>query len=186
MDLLSRVKSLSLQYSGEVVAMRRHLHANPELSYQEHDTARYVAGQLRSYGLEPKEGIATTGVLVEIKGRNPDKRMIDQEYHQPSELVIQLSLRDVVLDFFISRQHLYTNLLSGSSMIVKSDGCCDSSGEYLLKFSQRCRETINDFEQKGYRLKSATVNFIVYWKKDGTELECKVIMPELSFQQTSV
>lgn len=110
----------------------------------------------------------------------------DQEYHQPSELVIQLSLRDVVLDFFISRQHLYTNLLSGSSMIVKSDGCCDSSGEYLLKFSQRCRETINDFEQKGYRLKSATVNFIVYWKKDGTELECKVIMPELSFQQTSV
>lgn len=76
MDLLSRVKSLSLQYSGEVVAMRRHLHANPELSYQEHDTARYVAGQLRSFGLEPKEGIATTGVLVEIKGRNPNKRMI--------------------------------------------------------------------------------------------------------------
>lgn len=56
--------------------MRRHLHANPELSYQEHDTARYVAGQLRSFGLEPKEGIATTGVLVEIKGINPDKRMI--------------------------------------------------------------------------------------------------------------
>ena len=76
MDLLEKIKSLSEKYSNEAVLHRRHLHANPELSYQEYKTAKYVADQLKSFGLSPKEGIATTGVLAEIKGRNPDKKSI--------------------------------------------------------------------------------------------------------------
>jgi amidohydrolase len=76
MSLLEKIKSLSLQYSGKVVEQRRHLHANPELSYQEFNTVKYVAEQLKSFGLSPQEGIATTGLVVEIKGKNPDKKSI--------------------------------------------------------------------------------------------------------------
>jgi amidohydrolase len=76
MDLLHQIKSLSDQFSADVIQQRRHLHAHPELSYQEFQTARYVADQLKSIGLQPKEGVATTGVLVEIKGRNPEKKTI--------------------------------------------------------------------------------------------------------------
>lgn len=76
MSLLERIKSLSESYSREVVAWRRHLHAHPELSYEEHHTAKFVAAQLRSYGLEPVEGIATTGVVALIKGKKPDKKTI--------------------------------------------------------------------------------------------------------------
>jgi amidohydrolase len=76
MGLLDKIKTLSEQYSGEVIESRRHLHANPELSYQEFNTARYVADQLRSFGITVTEGIATTGVLAEISGRNPDKKSI--------------------------------------------------------------------------------------------------------------
>lgn len=76
MDLLQKIKSLSEQYSADVVKQRRHLHANPELSYQEFNTAKYVAGELKSFGLDPKEGIATTGVVVEIKGKNPEKKTV--------------------------------------------------------------------------------------------------------------
>ena len=56
--------------------MRRHLHANPELSYHEYNTAKYVAAMLRSFGLEPVEGVATTGLVVEVKGSNPEKKSI--------------------------------------------------------------------------------------------------------------
>lgn len=56
--------------------MRRHLHANPELSYQEHNTVKYVAARLRSFGIEPVEGIAGTGLIAEIQGINPDKKSI--------------------------------------------------------------------------------------------------------------
>jgi amidohydrolase len=76
MDLLERIKSLSKENSKEVVSQRRHIHANPELSYQEFNTAKYVAEQLRLFGLTPQEGIATTGVVAEIKGKNPEKKTI--------------------------------------------------------------------------------------------------------------
>jgi amidohydrolase len=76
MDLLAKIKSLSQLHSSNVVSQRRYLHANPELSYQEFNTAKYVAEQLRGMGIAPQEGIATTGLLAEIKGKNPDKKSI--------------------------------------------------------------------------------------------------------------
>ena len=76
MLLLEKIKSLSQQYSQEVIGLRRHLHANPELSYQEHNTVKFVAQTLRSFGIEPIEGIADTGLIAEIKGKNPGKKTI--------------------------------------------------------------------------------------------------------------
>jgi amidohydrolase len=76
MSLLEKIKSLSTQYSEQVVEFRRHIHANPELSYQEFKTAKFVAQQLVSFGLSPKEGVATTGLVVEIEGKNPGKRTV--------------------------------------------------------------------------------------------------------------
>src|SRR5688500_3193429 len=76
MSLLDKIKALSVQFSGEVVEARRHLHANPELSYQEFNTAKYVGQQLKKYGLSPVEGVATTGLMVEIQGKNPSTKSI--------------------------------------------------------------------------------------------------------------
>ncbi len=69
MGLLEKIKSLSEQHSNEVVEFRRHLHANPELSYQEYNTVKFVAEKLRSFGIPFTEGIATTGLIAEIKGK---------------------------------------------------------------------------------------------------------------------
>jgi len=76
MNLLQNIKVLSEKYSQEVIGLRRHLHQHPELSYQEFNTVKYVAKQLRSFGIEPTEGIATTGLIAEIKGKNPEKKSI--------------------------------------------------------------------------------------------------------------
>lgn len=76
MELLERIKSLSEQYSGEVIEARRHLHENPELSYQEYNTAKFVTGKLQSFGIRVKEGVATTGLVAEIEGKNPGKKSI--------------------------------------------------------------------------------------------------------------
>lgn len=76
MGLLEKIKSLSEEYSNSVIESRRHLHANPELSYQEYNTAKFVAEQLRNLGIDVTEGIATTGLLAEIKGRNPERKSI--------------------------------------------------------------------------------------------------------------
>jgi acetylornithine deacetylase/succinyl-diaminopimelate desuccinylase-like protein len=76
MSLLDSIKEISVAQADEVVSFRRHLHANPELSYEEFNTAKFIADKLRSFGLEPQEGVATTGVVVLIKGKNPDKKTV--------------------------------------------------------------------------------------------------------------
>lgn len=51
----------------EVVAWRHHIHANPELGFQEVETARFVADKLRSFGLAVQEGIGGTGVVGTLR-----------------------------------------------------------------------------------------------------------------------
>jgi hippurate hydrolase len=52
-----------LALTPEVVAWRQTIHSAPELGFQEHRTATFVAEALRSFGLEVREGIADTGVV---------------------------------------------------------------------------------------------------------------------------
>jgi len=50
----------------ELIELRRHLHAHPELSGEEHQTAALVAGELRRIGWRVREGVGRTGVLAEL------------------------------------------------------------------------------------------------------------------------
>ena len=73
--LLEKIKSLAKQHQAQNISIRRHLHANPELSYQEFETSKYVQAQLKAIGI-PFTVIATTGVLGIIEGKNPSKRVV--------------------------------------------------------------------------------------------------------------
>ncbi|MCF3594684.1 M20 family metallopeptidase [Rhodobacteraceae bacterium LMO-12] len=57
-------------FADEMTAWRRHLHMNPELGLECHQTAAFVVERLREFGVdEIHEGIAESGVLAVIKGR---------------------------------------------------------------------------------------------------------------------
>jgi len=76
MSLQQKIKSLASEYATDIVANRRHLHQNPELSFNEFKTAAFVATQLRDFGFTPQEGVANTGVVAVIEGRNPTSKVI--------------------------------------------------------------------------------------------------------------
>jgi amidohydrolase len=76
MSLLNEVKKLASEFSEDTIRIRRHIHAHPELSFQEYETAKFVAGELRKLGIEPKEGVAGTGITALIEGRNPKSKSI--------------------------------------------------------------------------------------------------------------
>jgi amidohydrolase len=76
MTLQDKIKSLSKSYTEEVIGLRRHLHANPELSYQEFNTVKFVEQTLRSFGVDSIQLMATTGLVAEVKGKNPGKKTI--------------------------------------------------------------------------------------------------------------
>jgi amidohydrolase len=48
---------------AEMTSWRRHLHANPETAFEEHETAAFVAERLASFGLAVHRGLAGTGVV---------------------------------------------------------------------------------------------------------------------------
>lgn len=73
--LQQKIKDLAKQYADTFISVRHHLHAHPELSYQEFETSKFVQQQLSSFGI-PFEVKATTGVLGMIKGKNPKSRVI--------------------------------------------------------------------------------------------------------------
>ncbi|HEY9215979.1 MAG TPA: amidohydrolase, partial [Ancylobacter sp.] len=49
--------------ADEMRDWRRHLHAHPELGFEEHETARFVADKLRSWNIATVEGVGRTGVV---------------------------------------------------------------------------------------------------------------------------
>lgn len=57
----------------DAVAIRRHLHAHPELSFAEHETGRYVAERLKEWGIDVRTGIAGTGVMGVVRGAKPGR-----------------------------------------------------------------------------------------------------------------
>ncbi|MEM6480631.1 MAG: M20 aminoacylase family protein [Pseudomonadota bacterium] len=66
MAVLNRIAG----FADEMAAWRRHLHAHPELGLECHETARFVEGKLREFGVEQIEvGLAETGLVALIEGR---------------------------------------------------------------------------------------------------------------------
>ena len=97
-------------------------------------------------------------------------------------LIVQLSHKDVVLDFFLDKKAAICSLRSGDKL--------DVEGNYLLalvngcktrvaKFSQLFVQKLSDLANKGYRPQFAKIRYVVAWKKDeGTE-ETAIILPDL-------
>jgi amidohydrolase len=73
--LKEKIRQLAKQYAPDYIAIRHHLHAHPELSYQEFQTSAFVQEQLARTGI-PFEVMAGTGVVGMIRGKNAGSRVI--------------------------------------------------------------------------------------------------------------
>ncbi|WP_276165305.1 M20 metallopeptidase family protein [Zobellia alginiliquefaciens] len=76
MDSHQIIKSLALRFAPDFVEIRRHLHQNPELSFQEYNTCAYLKEQLLSLGVTDIESVASTGLLATINGDKPGKTVL--------------------------------------------------------------------------------------------------------------
>jgi ATP-dependent DNA helicase RecQ len=103
-------------------------------------------------------------------------------YAEPESLMYALSFKQVNLGYFKYFQRQINGLQSGASLSVMEDGLgLPSSDKPILKFSSAFRTVLEGHYTNGYKLKSAKVNFIVYWKNEDVEL--KVILPEVSLEK---
>ncbi|MEZ5015894.1 MAG: M20 family metallopeptidase [Flavipsychrobacter sp.] len=74
--MIDIIQRKAQEYFSDIQAIRHHIHANPELSFEEYNTAAFISEKLTEYGIAHETGVAGTGVIGLIKGKNPDKKCI--------------------------------------------------------------------------------------------------------------
>lgn len=112
-------------------------------------------------------------------------RRNNTRFPEPEHLALSLTHRDVKLGYFEYVQHRMNGLYSGSPLTKAEDGLGNSDHQLLIKYSNSFRQHLESYFEKGYNLKSATVNFIVYWKNPEKDLESKIILPEIILEKGS-
>lgn len=73
--LKEEIKELAKDIYPEVIANRRHLHANPELSFEEFNTSTFIKSKLDELGISYKS-MANTGIVALIEGDKPSSSTI--------------------------------------------------------------------------------------------------------------
>lgn len=75
-DLKTKIKAFSNSINAEIKAIRAHLHTNPELSFEEVETSKFIQNYLTKLAIPYKSGFAKTGIVGKIEGKNPSKKTI--------------------------------------------------------------------------------------------------------------
>ena len=73
MGAADQLKSEIAAIEPDLVETRHYLHQNPELSYEEEQTAAFVARRLRALGLNPETGIGGHGITADLEGGRPGR-----------------------------------------------------------------------------------------------------------------
>ncbi|NBI65653.1 RecQ family ATP-dependent DNA helicase [Pseudoflavonifractor sp. 60] len=100
----------------------------------------------------------------------------------PEEITLQLTHRDVVLDFFKDKKEKILRLRSGGPLGIEP-GYLTASLEgrsfRAAKFSRACAGRLEELRRRGYRPVSASVRFVVAWKGREEERETAVLLADL-------
>ncbi len=112
------------------------------------------------------------------------ERVEDRNVYSPSvEMVMHLTHKDVWLDYFINKQHALAKCRSGDALTLGDGGCLNERRQPVLKFSRQFEQKIESWKEKGYRLKSAKVNFVLYWRPENSDKDFRILLPELCFER---
>lgn len=71
--MIEQIKEKAGAYFNQMVEVRRHLHANPELSFKEYKTSEFVTSKLDEFGIPYTKGYVKTGIVGIIEGSKPGK-----------------------------------------------------------------------------------------------------------------
>ena len=118
---------------------------------------------------------------------NGIEQVVDRtEYGEPSEIVLQTTHKDVVLDFFKDKKEIIFNLRSGMKLkYVDTYLEAEFNGRAIrvVKFSKSFLETLVKLKGKGYMPTSVEVKFVVAWKGKEDEGETPILLLEMHLER---
>ena len=109
-------------------------------------------------------------------------------YPEPEQITLQLTHKDVVLNYFMPRKKLVFALHSGTTLILQGKELYAQIGGKtysVAMLSKAAQGTLNGLLAKGYRVQSARVRFVVAWRSqdDTAGQESAIILPDIFLQK---
>ncbi len=124
-------------YVDELVAIRRDLHAHPEIGFEEHRTSGIVAGKLAQWGIEVHRGLGGTGVVGLLKGKGNGNKRIGLRADMdalPMEEKTNLSWRSTIPDRFHGCGHDgHTTILLGTARYLAETRNFDGTVAFIFQ-----------------------------------------------------
>jgi ATP-dependent DNA helicase RecQ len=117
-----------------------------------------------------------------INVKNIERTKDANNYLIPEQITLQLSHKDVNLDYFAYRKREIGSLVSGGELSIREEGCF-LGNKQVLKFSSKFCNQINELKEKGYSPARAIVRHIVFWQGKDKEEEIKIILPDVEFSK---
>lgn len=158
---LQKIKDEAKKLFPEILSVRHHLHAHPELSMQEKSTSAFIISQLQKLNIEFETGWAGYGITALIKGKNPDKKIIAMrtdmdalpifeknsiEYKSQNEGVMHACGHDVHMSCLLGATSIlnkYKSDLEGTVLLVFQPSEEKSPGGARLMIEQGLLEKYN-------------------------------------------
>ena len=127
-----------------------------------------------------------TGLFDRFYIPNVEKLTDETQYPEPEEICLQLTHKDVVLDYFKGKKEITLKLHSGMPLSLRDEYVSaeiEGRTVRIAKLSKACMENMDHYMQKGYSPASASVRFVVAWKGKEDEEETAVLLPEIHFKK---
>lgn len=108
----------------------------------------------------------------------------NNDYQKPEEILMQLSYKDVYLDFFKKEKEIIRKCICGRRLSISNDGLNLMYREEQYKvvhFSRKFMEKVEQYKRQGYYMTSASIRFIVGWTDKEEGKEYPIILPDIYF-----
>ena len=115
-----------------------------------------------------------------------DQFVDEEQYPEPQEITLQLTHKDVVLDFFKGKKEIIFKLHSGMPLSIKDEFLyaeLDGRTVKVAKLSKARMLELENLSAKGYRPCGGEVRFVVAWKGESDIEETAVLLPNLHFKK---
>ena len=126
------------------------------------------------------------GIFDTYQINGVDQVADEEQYPEPQEIVLQLTHKDVVLDYFKDKKKIILKLHSGTPLSIKGAflyGELDGRTVSVAKLSRSRLAELDKLLSKGYHPCGGEVRFVVAWKGEGDKEESAVLLPNLLFRK---
>lgn len=125
-----------------------------------------------------------TNIFDNYKNYGVEYFIDNNKYNEPSEIMLQTTHKDVVLDFFKNKKEIVSSLHSGEKLKIDDiflSAVIKGRDVRIAKFSKSFVEKLEMLKSKGYNLAKADIQFVVFWKNEDVVEEVPVILANLTF-----